>query len=308
MRHLFIINPAAGSKESTRALLERLDRVSFPHERVLTRGAGHALELAREAAETGEPVRIYACGGDGTLNEVVNGAAGHDTAAVTCVPKGTGNDFLKIFGPDYRRLFHDLEALAVGPQTPFDLMDCNGKLGLDVVCGGVDARIAAGVHRYKDLPFVTGKGAYILSLVENIFLKGICRPMEVQMGDIHYSGPAAVVCVCNGRYYGGGFMPVADAMPDDGVLDMLLVGKVSLVTFLRLVGQYAKGRYRQYPHLIRDFHGREISWSSQEELTAVVDGEVLRARAFTVALSPKKVNFFYPAGADYRGDFSTPKG
>lgn len=88
-----------------------------------------------QAAQTGEPVRIWACGGDGTLNEVVNGAAGFDNAAITCVPKGTGNDFLKVFGPNYRDLFYDLEALAAGPQTTLDLMDCNGKLGLDVVCG-----------------------------------------------------------------------------------------------------------------------------------------------------------------------------
>lgn len=169
MRHLFIINPVAGRKGSTQALLDQLDRVSFPHERVFTEGEGHAEKLARQAAQTGEPVRIWACGGDGTLNEVVNGAAGFDNAAITCVPKGTGNDFLKVFGPNYRDLFYDLEALAAGPQTTLDLMDCNGKLGLDVVCGGVDARIAAGVHRYKDLPFVTGKGAYILSLIENIF-------------------------------------------------------------------------------------------------------------------------------------------
>ena len=60
-------------------------------------------------------MRIYACGGDGTLNEVVNGAAGFDNAAVTCVPKGTGNDFLKLFGPRFRELFYDLEALAGRP-------------------------------------------------------------------------------------------------------------------------------------------------------------------------------------------------
>ena len=230
---------------------------------------------------------------------MVNGAAGFDNAAITCVPKGTGNDFLKVFGPNYRDLFYDLEALAAGPQTTLDLMDCNGKLGLDVVCGGVDARIAAGVHRYKDLPFVTGKGAYILSLIENIFLKGICRPMEVQMGPVHYSGPTAIVCVCNGRYYYGGFMPVADAMPDDGVLDMLLVGKVSLLTFIRLVGQYAKGRYKDYPQLIEDFHGQELTWSSKEPLVAVVDGEVLESTSFTVRLSEKKIHFFYPSGASY---------
>ena len=119
------------------------------------------------------------------------------------------------------------------------------------------------------------------------------------MGDIHYSGPTAIVCVCNGRYYGGGFMPVADAMPDDGVLDMLLVGKVSLATFIKLVGQYAKGRYKDYPQLIQDFHGQALTWSSEEPLVAVVDGEVLESHTFTVKLSPKKVHFFYPNGASY---------
>ena len=92
---------------------------------------------------------------------------------------------------------------------------------------------------------------------------------------------------------------VADAMPDDGVLDMLLVGNVGLSTFLRLVGKYAKGRYRDYPDLIRDFHGQEITWRSDRELVTVVDGEVLRDTAFTVRLSERKVNFFYPAGESY---------
>ena len=231
---------------------------------------------------------------------MVNGAAGFPNAAITCVPKGTGNDFLKIFGPDYRAIFYDLEALAEGPQTQFDLMDCNGKLGLDVVCGGVDARIAADVHRYKDWRFLSGKGAYIFSLIENILFKGICRTMKVEMGPVHYEGPAAIVCICNGRHYGGGFMPVADAMPDDGVLDMLLVPKVSLFTFVRLVGKYAQGRYKEYPQLIRDFHGQEITWSSDQPLTVVVDGEEMRDTRFTVRLSDKRINFFYPKGASYR--------
>ena len=130
MRHLFIINPAAGRPESTARLEPLLSRLSFPHEVAYTREAGDAQRLAATAVRTGGPVRIYACGGDGPLNEVVNGAAGFDNAAVTCVPKGTGNDFLKLFGPRFRELFYDLEALAAGPQRAFDLMDCNGKLGL----------------------------------------------------------------------------------------------------------------------------------------------------------------------------------
>ena len=83
MRHLFIINPAAGRPESTARLETLLSRLSFPHEVAYTREAGDAQRLAATAVRTGGPVRIYACGGDGTLNEVVNGAASFDNAAVT---------------------------------------------------------------------------------------------------------------------------------------------------------------------------------------------------------------------------------
>lgn len=301
MRHLFIINPAAGRKKTTQELETILAGLSFQHEIVYTRGEGDARQIAQEAAAAGEPVRIYACGGDGTLNEVVNGAAGYDHVAITNVPKGTGNDFLKIFGADYRKLFYDIEALAEGPQTAFDLIDCNGKLGIDVVCAGVDARIAASVHKYKNLPFVRGIGAYILSMIENILLKGLCRPMSVEMGSIRRKNQqTAIVCICNGRHYGGGFMPVADAMPDDGILDMLLVGKVNLMTFARLVGKYARGLYWQMPQYIQDYHGQCVTFSSQQEIVAVVDGEVIRGKDFEVKLSDKKVNFFYPEGAKYR--------
>ena len=300
MKHLFIINPAAGKKRTTAQLEARLAKLSIPHKTVYTRQAGDARRFAEKAVRSGEPVRIYACGGDGTLNETVNGAAGHSHAAVTNIPTGTGNDFLKIFGPDYRTIFCDLEALSTGPQTAFDLIDCNGHLGIDVVCAGVDARIAADVHRYKGLPFVSGMGAYILALAENVFFKDIARPMTVHMGDVHWENrPASLLCVCNGRYYGGGFMPVGDAMPDDGVLDMLLVRKVGLPTFLRLVGKYAKGLYKQYPNLILEYHGQSVTFSAREPITVVVDGEVFRDTSFTVRLSEKKVNFFRPAGAGY---------
>ena len=301
MRHLFIINPAAGKKGTTAQLERLLDKLSFPHEVVYTEKEGDARRFAEEAAQSGQPVRIYACGGDGTLNEVVNGAAGHPQVAVTNVPKGTGNDFLKIFGPDCRTLFYDLESLSVGPETPIDLIDCNGHLGIDVVCAGVDARIAADVHRYKDWWFISGIGAYILALIENVFFKGIARTMTVHMGGIQWEDrPASLLCVCNGRYYGGGFMPVGEAMPDDGVLDMLLVKQVSLFTFVRLVGKYAKGQYRRYPELIFAHHGQCVSFSAREPITVVVDGEVMRDTAFTIRLSEKKVNFFYPAGAGYQ--------
>ena len=255
MRHLFIINPAAGRPESTARLEPLLSRLSFPHEVAYTREAGDAQRLAATAVRTGGPVRIYACGGD-------------------------------------------------GPQRAFDLMDCNGKLGLDVVCAGVDARIAAGVHRYKDLRFVSGIGAYLLSLAEQVIFRGLCRPLTIRADGLDWQErQTAILCICNGRHYGGGFMPVPDAMPDDGVLDVLAVGEISRLTFFRLVGKYAQGLYRQYPQLITDWHGQSLSFSSPREITVVVDGEVMRGTRFTVRLSPLKINFFFPAGADYSPEF-----
>lgn len=299
MRHVFIINPVAGPKNSAKELLDRVE-AAFPagdFEAYTTQGAGDARRLAQEALAPGDPVRLYACGGDGTLNEVVNAAAGKDWAAVTNVPLGTGNDFLRIYGREGKTRFTDLTALRDGPQEALDLIDCNGLLGLDVVCVGVDARVAADVHRFKRIPFVGKKLAYILSLIVTV-LKGITKYLEVEMGPIRHRGKTALICVCNGQYYGGGFRPVPEARPDDGVLDMLLVGDVSLFRFAQCVGKYAAGRYRECPELVRDWHGDRVTISSPVEVAAVVDGEVLRSREFTIQLSQRKLNFFRPSGVE----------
>ena len=104
MRHLFLINPHAGKYDRTQEMREKLRTAlagrDEPWEAAVTQYPGHGAELARAAAERGEPVRIYACGGDGTLNEAVAGAAGFGNAAVTHYPMGSGNDFLRMFGPD----------------------------------------------------------------------------------------------------------------------------------------------------------------------------------------------------------------
>lgn len=301
MKHLFIINPAAGKKKTTKELEQMLEKLSFPYEVVYTSGEGHAQKITEEAVRENVPIRIYACGGDGTLNEVVNGAAGHDHVAITCIPKGTGNDFLKVFGSNYRSAFYDIETLAKGPQTSFDLMDCNGKLGIDVVCAGLDARIAADVHRYKDWTFISGMGAYILSLIENVFFKGISQKMTVKMGNVDWQNKeTSLICICNGRHYGGGFMPVKNAMPDDGILDVVLVKKVGILKLISVVKEYAKGLYYKYPNLTKDYHGQMVKLSAPKQITVVVDGEVMYGDDFTIKLSNKKINFFYPDYVSYQ--------
>lgn len=308
IRHLFILNPSAGKNgQAARELMAEIETLPLDTAVRFTKKRGDAERIAREESADGRPLRIYACGGDGTLNDVVNAVAGLDHVAVTNVPVGTGNDFLKLFGPHARQRFRDLPALAAGPEALFDVMDCNGRLGLDIICAGVDARVAADVHRFKYLPMVRGIGAYILSLLDNVLFRGINRPMKVETADgLWYQGETAILCICNGRHYGGGFMPVPYAMPDDGVLDILLVPKVGRFTFLRLVGAYGKGEYRRHPKYIQEYHGRHITFSSPQEIVVVVDGEVMRAHSFTVSLSPKKLRFFFPEDLSYAPNSGTP--
>ena len=146
MKHIFIINPAAGKKDSRQRVYTMAEALKRNHnldvECMLTKSRGHATALTRAIAETGDYVRFYACGGDGTLNEIANGIAGFPNAAMTCIPIGTGNDFLKNFGKDAEPLFLDAENLWNGDVTPLDLIDCNGKYCLTIACTGIDARIA----------------------------------------------------------------------------------------------------------------------------------------------------------------------
>ena len=299
MKHVFIINPSAGKKKSTILLERQIQTLKLPCEIIYTKQAGDARRIAREAAESGREVRIYACGGDGTLNEVVNGAAGYGNAAITNVPIGTGNDFLKIFGKDCRARFSDLEALSKGPQAAMDLIDCNGLLGIDIVCTGLDARVAVDKDKYNSFPLVSGIGAYAISAVANVLFKSIAVPTVVDCGDLHFDGETTLICVCNGRHYGGGFMPVGDNMPDDGLLEVLVVRKVSRLTFFQLAAKYGSGKYRDYPELIWYRQGCGVTVRSPQELVAVVDGELVRSRELRIGLSDKKVNFFYPAGMSY---------
>ena len=207
MRHIFIINPKAGqggSVQRIQALAEQLgQRHNIETLALLTHGPGHATTLARSLAETGEALRLYACGGDGTINEVANGIAGFANAAMTAIPTGSGNDFLKNFGPDAEK-FKDPEQLWDGPVTPLDLIDCNGqRCALTLACNGIDARVAADVHKYSVLPLLQGKGAYIASLLVNFFFKGIGSHWTIYLDGVPQTGDYSLVTVCNGRYYGG---------------------------------------------------------------------------------------------------------
>ena len=302
MKHVFIINPTAGKKDCTARVMDMAKALAARHrldiECILTKSPGHATQTAAALARTGRPVRLYACGGDGTANEVANGIAGFPDAAMTCVPVGTGNDLLKNFG-GAASLFSDPENLWDGPAFPLDAIDCNGRLALTVACSGFDAQVADDVHKYGKSPLLGGQASYILSLGMNFLLRPLGRRWTVTLDGETLSGEFVLAAVCNGRYYGGGFLPVAEARMDDGVLNTLVVRKVSRPVFLRFVGAYSKGLYYTLPQIARCYTARTAVIESQEgDFVTCLDGETMRSSRVELRLSEKKVGFFGPQGCD----------
>lgn len=299
MRHLFIINPRAGKRDSTEKLLEQIEALrrekGVSCEIVLTRRGGDAEAAARKAAESGEAYRIYACGGDGTLNEAANGVLGAPNVELTVVPVGTGNDFMKNYGEDSAR-FLDLFQLWDGPAHELDVISCNGRAALTIACVGVDARVAADVHKYNRYPAVGGSRAYLASVAVHFF-KNLAARFTISCNGQTTIGEYTLICVCNGRYYGGGFMPVADARMDDGALDTLVVRRVSHGTFLRLLPAYAAGDAWKYPEIVHRLRAPEVRIQAREPFPVVLDGEILMTDDARIGLSPHKLRFFAPEGA-----------
>ena len=125
MKHLFIINPAAGSSDRTEDYRKKISGICDPrgidYRIAVSAAPGDCCRLAREAAQTGEEYRIYSCGGDGTLNEVVAGVVGYENVSVTMFAGGSGNDFIRIFNETAP--FRELERLLDTIEAPKTLRE-----------------------------------------------------------------------------------------------------------------------------------------------------------------------------------------
>ena len=295
MKHLFIINPAAGSRDRTEHYRKENARVCEPkgqdYRIHVSAAPGDCRTAAIAAAQTGEEYRIYACGGDGTLNEVVSGVAGYPNAAVTAYQGGSGNDFIKIF--DEPDAFKDLERLLDCKEVDLDLIKCNDDYCLNICSVGLDARIGTDVSNYKRLPLLTGFRAYAVSTLVNV-IKGISEHYVVKLGDETVDARQTMICVCNGRFYGGGFNPVPEADPCDGLLEVLLVKHVSRLQVAQVIGKYKNGRYKELPHLVRHVQTKELTILCDKPTPINLDGELRTAKEVLIRVAKEKLRFFYP--------------
>ena len=295
MKHLFIINPAAGSRDRTKkysvAIHEACTRRELDYRIEVSSAPGECCRLAREAAQTGEEYRIYACGGDGTLNEVVSGAAGFDNVSVTVFSGGSGNDFVKLFSDP--QAFFDIDRLLDAQETTFDLIKCNDDYSLNICSVGLDARIGTDVANYKRIPLLSGFRAYAVSTLVNV-IRGISEHYVVEINAEAVDDRQTLICVCNGRFYGGGFYPVPEADPSDGLLDVLLVKKVSRLQVAQVIGKYKAGKYRELPHLVRHIRTKQLTIRCDGPTAINLDGELRRSDVVNIRVAEEKIRFFYP--------------
>ena len=300
MKHLFIINPAAGSRDRTEKYTRQIESIctekGMDFEIRISQAPGNCTEIAREAAQSGENYHIYSCGGDGTLNEVVAGAAGYDNVAITMFAGGSGNDFIKIFNET--EPFRDLNRLLDCEEATFDLLKCNDDFSLNICSVGLDARIGTDVARYKRLPLLSGFRAYAVSTLVNV-IKRISEHYIVEVNGERIDGKQTMICACNGRYYGGGFNPVPEADPCDGMMEVLIVKKVSRLQVAGVVGKYKNGQYKKLSKLIRHFRTDKVKILCDKPTSINLDGELRVAQEINFSIAKEKVRFFYPKGLTF---------
>ena len=299
MKHLFIINPLAGGvkgrlEETEREIRAFAETLEDPFEIYVTKAPFDASHKVAEEAESADMLRVYACGGDGTLNECVNGAAKRHNVAIAYYARGTGNDFIKTFGRKNIERFSDLHALVKGTVRPLDLIDCGGRYSINICSVGIDARVACDVHKYSGIPVIGGSTGYIVSLLVNV-IKGVSHRYRITTKEGTQERELSLVCACNGRFYGGGFNPVPDALPDDGIIEYLVVDGVSRLKLAKIVGTYAKGKYRELGDVITHIRGTYLEIDSEREFVVNIDGETVFSSSVSFRCVPKGINFIFPA-------------
>ncbi len=308
MNYHFIVNPIAGKKDQSKLIAPQIMAAAKNAgvaegncHIITTEYKGHARVLAQKIAQTGEACVIFSVGGDGTFNEVLNGAYPYPNAAVGCIPHGSGNDFLRSFGT--REAFLDLGAQFAGKELEIDVIESANGISAAICSVGLDAKIAYGIPKFRRLPFCGGSMAYNLSIAQCLLGK-LGQRLTITLDGKEIQKNCLMVAVCNGKAYGGGFMAAPEADLTDGWLDVMIVEKMPLLRVAKVIGVYKKGQHLQngeiVPHMqdiIHFYRAKSVCIVPQvvgEQMILNEDGECEPAMALCAELKPKAARIFLP--------------
>ena len=299
MRHVFILNPAAGKKDRTEELREQIEAYFAAHpDKVYyirtTDGIGSATRLAAEECAQDGAVRLYACGGDGTLQETANGIP-LDRADVelAVIPCGSGNDYVRTFGGE---AFRELADVIEGEAVSVDAIHCGDRISLNIASIGLDAAVGHKMQKYKNWPAVSGSMAYNIAVVDVI-----CHPIGVDM-TIEMDTEAGVVCrhgkylmtlAANGRFYGGGYQGAPTAEMNDGLLEFVLVKKISRFKIPFVLGKYKAGAHEGV-ECIETIRGTAMRVQAVKPMMCNIDGECFATDTISFRILPDAYRFVLP--------------
>lgn len=301
MTHLFILNTFAGTRDTTpelKAKIEALGRDDTVIE--FTQCKGDAENIARRYAEKGEPLRVYACGGDGTANEAMHGLLGKENVALGVIPTGTGNDYIRSLpAPDED--FLDVEKMINGGVITVDLLRCEDRYALNVISVGYDCEVADQAQRNKRLPLMSGPAAYKLAIAQCLLTKrkhfftpyADGRPVPIAKG---YKSQMLAVAA-KGMYYGGGIKATPYARLDDGLIDFMAIPTVPISYFTWMLGPFTRGEHIDHPKgkkFILHKKCRELKLDNNGEIKIGIDGEMLVMKDPTITVVPKAFKIIIP--------------
>ncbi len=293
MKTYFIVNPTSGNKTALKTIKSLINGKDFDYEIIETEYAHHAISIVKGIGEKGEECRVFACGGDGSLFDVVNGAVGFDNIEVGIIPCGSGNDYIKYFGE--KKYFSTYDYIQSGKSMPIDLIKFNDKYCVNIASIGMDAYVCQQKEKMKFLSKISGKLAYIVALFIT-FIFHMSEKFKVKIGDDEFFEKELMFIVAaNGRYYGGSFNPTPNAVVNDGYIDAMTINKVNRFQVLGLIGKYQKGKHIPLTDLVTLKRVKRVEVISEKKVPVNLDGELFDSDSAVFEMVEKAVKFIVPS-------------
>ncbi len=298
MNTVFIINPKSGQGKKPDDLIKKIAEIDETAQSYVTTAVGDAERFVRAFCEKNGPARFIACGGDGTLNEVLNGAINCPDAEVGVMPSGTGNDFCRNFQCD----FSDIAALINGTAIKCDAIryttDGAVRYGANLFNIGFDCNVADMTGEMKKKPLISGSMAYFMSILVTIIKKkGSNIKVEIDGKTVH-DGPILLTSVANGKCCGGGIISNPNAKVNDGFIDINVVYNISRAKFMSILPRYMKGTHmqmRDIEKIILNTKCKKIKITPNiSPFRICCDGEIQNAKTVEFEIVHKAFNFVLP--------------
>lgn len=295
MRYVFYINPLAGKGNAQEDIIKSINDYfsdkAYDYKIHFKNSIDDMMRSASNEAKTGDNIRMFACGGEGTVMAVLNSIVGYSNVELGVIPCGSANDFLKFF--ENRNSFLDIAEQIDGELVKMDLIKAGDKYCLNGCSVGMDAVVARDMSIFKNWPLVSGSFAYTLAIVKTFLGKlGITAKISVD-GEPPQQKNCLFAVIANAPYYGGGYKGAPDAVPYDNKLDFTLVDKISKLKILKFLNLYKKGGHKKLDCCTLK-NCTSMEFAADEPIPVNLDGEIMETTNMKFELVKSAVKFVLP--------------